>query len=55
MRSLLFDTCFLIDLERERRKGLGKAHHFLQTQSDARPCLSWTILQKFRDLWKRGT
>lgn len=49
MKSLLFDTCFLIDLERERRKGRGKAHHFLEVEHTARPCLSWTIVGEFAE------
>ncbi len=49
MKSLLFDTCFLIELEREMRKGRGKAHHFLEMEATARPCLSWTIVGEFAE------
>ena len=49
MSSHLFDTCFLIDLEREMRRGTGKAHHFLRAHSTARPCLSWTIAGEFAE------
>ena len=49
MNSFLFDTCFLIDLEREKRRGLGKAHQFLRENSSARPCLSWTIAGEFAE------
>ncbi len=40
MSSYLFDTCFLIDLEREMRRGEGKAHAFLRQNAAAWPCLS---------------
>lgn len=49
MKSLLFDTCFLIDLEREMLKGRGKAHHFLELEASARPCLSWTVAGEFAE------
>ena len=49
MTSYLFDTCFLIDLEREMRRGAGKAHHFLQHNAAARPCLSWTVAGEFAE------
>ena len=42
MSSFLFDTCFLIDLERELRRGSGKAHAFLRETTAARVCLLWT-------------
>lgn len=47
MSSYLFDTCFLIDLEREMKRGGGKAHQFLAGHLDARPCLTWTIAGEF--------
>ena len=49
MSNLLFDTCFLIDLEREMRRGRGKAHHFLEEHADDRPCLSWTVAGEFAE------
>jgi tRNA(fMet)-specific endonuclease VapC len=49
MRSFLFDTCFLIDLEREMRRGPGKAHRFLQQNASARPYLSWTVAGEFAE------
>lgn len=49
MSSYLFDTCFLIDLEREMRRGPAKAHHFLQQHASARPCLSWTVAGEFAE------
>ena len=49
MKSTLFDTCFLIDLEREMRRGAGKAHAFLQLNPSIRPCLSWTVAGEFAE------
>ena len=49
VKSYLFDTCFLIDLEREMRRGPGKAHQFLQVHISARPCLSWTVAGEFTE------
>lgn len=49
MSDLLFDTCFLIDLEREMRRGKGKAHLFLQQNAAARPWLTWTVAGEFAE------
>ena len=49
MIRFLFDTCFLIDLEREMRRGPGKAQAFLHQHPIARPCLSWTIAGEFAE------
>lgn len=49
MNSYLFDTFFLIDLEREMRRGPGKAHRFLQQNSSSRPCLSLTAAGEFAE------
>lgn len=49
MRDLLFDTCFLIDLERELRRGAGKAHTFLAEHRAARPWISWTVAGEFAE------
>lgn len=49
MNELLFDTCFLIDLEREMRRGKGQAHHFLQQNTAARPWLTWTVAGEFSE------
>jgi len=49
MTRLFFDTCFLIDLEREMRRGRDKAHRFLQKNATARPCLSWTVAGEFAE------
>lgn len=35
MGALIFDTCFLIDFQKERRRGAGRAHRFLKNHSDA--------------------
>ncbi len=49
MNDLMFDTCFLIDLEREMKRGAGKAHAFLQQHSTAGPRISWTIAGEFAE------
>ena len=49
MSSYFFDTCFLIDLEREMRRGPGKAHLFLQQNASVRACLSWTVAGEFAE------
>ena len=49
MKSYLFDTCFLIDLEREMRRGAGKAQAFLELNPSIRPCLSWTVAGEFAE------
>lgn len=49
MKRLLFDTCFLIDLERELRRGPGKAHAFLKRNATARACLCWTVAGEFAE------
>ena len=49
MSSLVFDTCFLIDLEREMRRGPGKAHLFLQQHAQSRPCLTWIVAGEFAE------
>jgi len=49
MNGFLFDTCFLIDLEREKKRGLGKAHHFLEQHPSARPYLCWTVVGEFAE------
>lgn len=49
MNSYLFDTCFLIDLEREMRRGPGRAHEFLRQHASARVCLSWTVAGEFAE------
>lgn len=49
MSSYFFDTCFLIDLEREMRRGPGRAHQFLQQHASSRPCISWTVAGEFAE------
>ncbi len=49
MKKLLFDTCFLIDLEREMRRGAGKAHGFLRENPEAIACISWTVAGEFAE------
>lgn len=49
MRRLLFDTCFLIDLEREMKRGPGKAQAFLREYPDVVACISWTVAGEFAE------
>ena len=49
MKQFLFDTCFLIDLEREMLRGPGKAHDFLRRHAAARPHVSWTVAGEFAE------
>ena len=49
MNRFLFDTCFLIDLERELKRGVGKAHAFLTQHAQAQPCLTWTVAGEFAE------
>jgi predicted nucleic acid-binding protein len=49
MNSYLFDTCFLIDLEREKSRVPAKAHHFLGRHAKARAHVSWTVAGEFAE------
>lgn len=49
MKRLLFDTCFLIDLEREMRRGAGKAQAFLGDNQEASACIPWTVAGEFAE------
>jgi len=49
MNAFLFDTCFLIDLEREMRRKPGRAHAFLENHAAARPCITWTVAGEFAE------
>ncbi len=49
MRRLVFDTCFLIDLEREMKRGAGKAHAFLRENQEAVACIPWTVAGEFAE------
>lgn len=49
MRRLLFDTCFLIDLEREMKHGAGKAQAFLRSNPNAVACIPWTVAGEFAE------
>lgn len=49
MSDLLFDTCFLIDIEREFRRGGGPAHRFLAEHADDHPWISWTVVGEFAE------
>lgn len=49
MSAFLFDTCFLIDLEREMKQKAGKAHLFLERNAASRACISWTVAGEFAE------
>ncbi len=49
MNAFLFDTCFLIDLECEIRRGGGPAHDFLQRHPTSHARLSWTVAGEFAE------
>lgn len=49
MKRLLFDTCFLIDLEREMKRGAGKAQAFLRENPEALACIPWTVAGEFAE------
>lgn len=49
MNRLLFDTTFLIDLEREKLRGPGRAHAFLAVHPDAEACICWTVAGEFAE------
>lgn len=49
MSDLLFDTCFLIDLEREMRRDMGPAWLFIQAHVSDRLWISWTVAGEFAE------
>lgn len=49
MESLSFDTTFLIDLQRERRRGRGAAHAFLERHREALAFLPVTAYGEFAE------
>jgi len=49
MISYLFDTCSLIDLEGEKKRGEGRAHAFLSEQAEARACICWMVAGEFAE------
>jgi tRNA(fMet)-specific endonuclease VapC len=49
MKRLMFDTCFLIDLEREMKRGPGKACAFLRGYQAAHACIPWTVAGEFAE------
>jgi predicted nucleic acid-binding protein len=59
--SLILETSFLIDLEREHRGRVGRAIAFLETQEDSRLYLTFTIVGEMaagvslaeRQVWER--
>ncbi len=49
MSDFLFDTCFLIDLQREATRGGGPAHDFLTTHQEDSPWISWIVAGEFAE------
>lgn len=49
MSDLLFDTCFLIDLERDLRRGAGSTQAFLAQHSASCPWICWTVAGEFAE------
>jgi tRNA(fMet)-specific endonuclease VapC len=49
MESLIFDTTFLIDFQRERRTSPGAAHSFLEVHSEAIAYLPITAYGEFAE------
>jgi predicted nucleic acid-binding protein len=54
-RTLSVDSSFLIDLERERRRGQGGvAHRFLEREPDMGLCLAAPVLGELADAYGDG-
>lgn len=49
MASLIFDTTFLIDFQRERNRGPGRAHEFLQSHGNDTAYLPMTAYGEFAE------
>ena len=49
MDALIFDTTFLIDFQRERRSGAGRAHEFLQAHAESLAFLPVTAYGEFAE------
>ncbi len=49
MEALIFDTTFLIDFQRERRRGKGRAHRFLENRKDHYARISAVTLGEFAE------
>jgi tRNA(fMet)-specific endonuclease VapC len=49
MKKLLFDTCFLIDNEREAKRGTGDAMRFLRHHAAATPTISLITVGEFSE------
>ena len=52
MNDLLFDTCFLIDIERELQLGAGPALGFVSRHEADRFWISWTVAGEFAEGFK---
>lgn len=49
MDQLIFDTTFLIDIQRERKRGQGKAHDFLAENRESFAFLPVVAVGEFRE------
>lgn len=49
MEALIFDTSFLIDFQRERKRGRGRAHQFLESNPDAQAYLPMTAYGEYAE------
>lgn len=53
MEALIFDTTFLIDFQRERRAGEGRAHAFLAAHTESLALLPVTAYGEFAEGFER--
>lgn len=49
MESLIFDTTFLIDFQRERKRGADRAHRFLEQHTEAYAYLPMTVYGEYAE------
>ncbi len=49
MEALIFDTTFLIDFQREMKRGRDRAHYFLEHHRDARAYLPITAYGEYAE------
>lgn len=49
MEALVFDTTFLIDFQRERKKGADRAHDFLKANATAYAYLPITVFGEYAE------
>lgn len=49
MESLIFDTTFLIDFQRERKRGADRAHHFLAQHAESYAYLRISVYGEYAE------